>query len=269
MRYHKRSFVINQKAKVDPGYVKSNAFKSFVEHPYQTLVNDLAFFAKYSKKKFSNAKIYLLGHSEGTSVSLRAAQQLDFVSGVALIGFYNESLQTTSFEQRIYRDHIYFAEADANKDGVIDQKELELPKALQLNLKSQMGLVDLNRDGKLSESEYRAAQYLSFLASGTYIQSYNKDEVAYMRPVDIIASTKFKVLFLQGEWDNQTPAYFTRTMEMLNNVQLKRPDMKFKYFDKAGYMLDDRSSYYELAYHKLTPTRLEEISSIIGDFFTK
>lgn len=148
VRYNKRAFEVRNRLKSDPQYKNSKEFKAYMEHPFRYLVDDLSFFLDFAHREFPNAKVNVLGHSEGTQVALHAASRKKFVNGVALIGFTNEPATTSIFEQMVYRSLGSFGLADTNNDGFIDAKELGGDSDISKLLKSQLAVLDIDRDGK-------------------------------------------------------------------------------------------------------------------------
>jgi pimeloyl-ACP methyl ester carboxylesterase len=268
VRYNKRAFEAKKKTEADPAYTDSEEFKKFNADPLEYYVKDAEFFGDYAKKRFPNSTVYFLGHSEGTSVALQALTRSKNIGGVALIGFTNEPIGTSIFEQTVYRPLIYFQQADLNRDGIVDHQELNQNSDIAKALRPQLTVLDLNSDGQIDESEYKAGNYSNLVASDAlYNQNYSMREAQYSRPSEIIRGTKAKILFLQGEWDNQTPAYFSRSIQLINNVQWKKDGLRFRFFPKAGHALDLRPDPQDLSYRKLTEETLNAVATELSGFF--
>ncbi|HWU42739.1 MAG TPA: acyl-CoA thioester hydrolase/BAAT C-terminal domain-containing protein, partial [Bdellovibrio sp.] len=121
--------------------------------------------------------------------------------------------------------------------------------------------------GKVSLSEFKAGNYLNLVAKEEIPSvNYRSDEASLPRKSDLIEKAKYKILFLQGEWDNQTPAYFTQSIEMANINKWKKTDLKFVYFPKAGHELDPRDSYNDIFSRKIPSETLKKISEEIKGF---
>lgn len=267
LRYDKRSFELARRIKADAAYAGSEDFQHQQAHPLRALVDDLQHFAGLAHKRFPAAKVYLLGHSEGTQVALRVADRLDFVAGVALIGFSSESLETTVFEQLAYRPLGLFRELDINADGILDAAELAVATPVAQALRRQLGLLDTDGDGRISEAEFMAAQYLNRALKNIVPQAYTADEASLPRPLEVIARARFRMLFLQGEWDNQTPAYQTHAVQLASRLVWKKSNLDFVYFPRAGHALDPRDSISDLHFRKTPEETLRRVAAEMDRVF--
>lgn len=99
------------------------------------------------------------------------------------------------------------------------------------------------------------------------MRAYRVDEAGLPMPSEVIRDSKQKILFLQGEWDNQTPQYFAQAIQIANNAAWKKTNLKFVFFPKAGHALDPRESPEDLSYKKVPDETLEKIASEIEGFF--
>ncbi|MCK5106930.1 MAG: alpha/beta fold hydrolase, partial [Elusimicrobiales bacterium] len=124
VRYNKRSFEMGMKISANKDFIKSKVYKKYEKNVLKHFIEDARHYAKWARKKFSTAKIYFLGHSQGASVALWAANETPEVDGVALIGFAPQSLDTLLFVQTVYRPLWIFESLDKNKDESLDRKEL-------------------------------------------------------------------------------------------------------------------------------------------------
>lgn len=260
LRYDKRSYELASRIKADAAYAKSADFQRQQAHPLRDLVEDLRHFAELAHKRFPAADVYLLGHSEGTQVALRVADQADFVKGVALIGFTGETLDSTVFEQLVYRPLSLFRELDRNADGVIDASELAVDTPVAKALQRQLGILDQDGDGRISETEFMAGSYVSRVLKNIVPPAYAADEASLPKPLDIIARARFRILFLQGEWDNQTPAYQTHAVQIANRLMWKKDTLTFVYFPHAGHALDPRDSINDLHFRKTPDETLKQVA---------
>lgn len=267
LRYNKRAYEAKLRLEMDAKYKTSSEFKSYLAHPLNYLVKDLAFFVDFAHKEFPNAKINILGHSEGTQVALIVASQKKFVHGTALIGFTNEPTTTSVFEQFVYRSQGHFKQLDKNSDEILDQAELSADSEVAQSLKKQLPILDLNRDGMISLSEYKAGNYSNLVLQKLPSDEYRADQALLPIPSDLIKSAKHKILFLQGEWDNQTPQCFTQAIQLVNQNTWKKTSLKFIYFPKAGHALDPRDSYEDIMYKKTPQETLEKMTSEVAKFF--
>ena len=263
VRYNKRSFEMARRVKADPGFAQSAAYKTYGRKPLSSLVSDARRFVAWAHERFPNARVYLLGHGEGTVVALQEAKDDPRVSGAALIGFRAQSVDAALVEQAVDRNAEDFDALDKNSDGVLDESELTGDGPLQKLLVNQMALLDLNGDGKLQRAEFMAGNYASFLIDdpATHIREYRIEEAAYPRPGEIIEKAKFKISFFQGEWDNQTPSYAAKAVEILNNVKWHKPELNFHFFPGLGHILDRRDSYRDIVFRPVDPAALSALAS--------
>jgi pimeloyl-ACP methyl ester carboxylesterase len=267
LRYDKRSYELASRVKADAAYAKSADFQRQQAHPLRNLVEDLRHFAELTHKRFPAADVYLLGHSEGTQVALRVADQVDFIKGVALIGFTGETLDSAFFEQLVYRQLGLFRELDRNVDGVIDATELAVGTPLAKALQRQLGTLDQDGDGRISETEFKAGNYVSRVLRSIVPPAYAADEASLPKPLDIIARARFRILFLQGEWDNQTPAYQTHAVQIANRLVWKKDTLDFVYFPRAGHALDPRDSINDLHFRKTPDETLKQLGGEMDRVF--
>lgn len=267
VRYNKRSYEAKKKVDADPSFKKSEMALKFAAEPFSYLIRDCGFFAEYARKEFPNAEIYLLGHSEGTAVALNAATEKAFIKGTVLIGFYNESIAGILLEQTVYRNLDEFTKLDKNGDGFLTSGETKGKGAFAKALREQISILDRNGDKKISLSEFKAGQYSNLvMRDDLYPQAYLVDEVKRPRPSALVRDARFKVLFLQGEYDNQTPAYYSESIELINRLVWKKKDLKFVYFEKAGHALDPRESMSELSYRQIPTATLTRIAEEVSTF---
>ena len=231
-------------------------------------MKDASSLVNYAKTKFPLARIFLLGISEGTYVALQVASQAHDVSGVALIGFMGAPMKILLFEQTVYRSLSHFHKLDSDKNEILESAELDQNDTIAISLKQQMSVLDVNKDASLSMSEFMAGNYANFLISfASPLSSITIQEEKYPQLVDIIKQAQFKILFLQGEWDNQTPAYYAKTIQLLNAQQWKKSNLHFKYYPKLGHILDIRESYNDVQFRKISPEILNSIGEEMDKFF--
>lgn len=267
VRYNKRAYESKKRIETNPEYKNSEEFKKYAEHPLEYTIKDCAFFVDYAQKEFPNAQVFILGHSEGTGVALNVAKDKTFVKGVILIGFSNESLAVSLLEQVVYRELNHFSSLDKNKDGFLTTNELVGKDGTAKSIREQMTILDINGDKKISLSEYKAGNYSNLLVrTDLFNHSYIMDEAKLPRSSDIIKTAPFKVLFLQGEYDNQTPAYYTEAVELINKLVWKKKDLKFIYFEKSGHALDPRDNINDLNFRIVPTETLNKISKAVAEF---
>ena len=263
VRYNKRNFQFNQMAAKAPSVIKSEAFAKLIANPLLYFVEDAKAGAEFAKQRFPNAKVYMIGHSEGTNIALQSADEMPSIAGVGLIGFYCGSLDNMLLEQIVYRPLYLFEELDTNKDGVLDEHELAADTPIAKALLKQMPALDINKDGKLQKSEFMAGNYSHVLTDfDPIMRAYRKQEASYPPQSLIIKNSAFKVAFFQGEMDNQTPAYYAKSVELVNKVLWQKDNLRFHFFDGLGHALDKRSSEVDLIFK---PADQDALSAMAGE----
>lgn len=268
IRYNKRAFEFNVKIRADKDFVNSRIFKKFIKSPLKYLVNDACHYAKWAQKRFPGASVYFLGHSQGASVALLAADKTPGVAGAALIGFAPQSIDTLLFIQTVYRPLWIFGSLDKNKDSELDENELKGDGKFQKSLSKQMPVIDLNKDEKLQKSEFMAGNLSNILLDiSPALEGYRTDAASYPPQGEIIKNSKFKIAFFQGELDNQTPAYNAKAVQLLNNVVWKKSNFLFRFYPGLGHALDKRTDFNDLIFQKADPTALEELAFELDSFF--
>ncbi|MDF1661713.1 MAG: hypothetical protein P1V97_08065 [Planctomycetota bacterium] len=269
IRYNKRSYEWRAKILKDRKVLETEEFKKAQKTPLSDLVKDTEAFAKYAQKRFPNAGIYLLGHSQGTFVGLQVAHKNKFIKGVGVIGMMASTLGTLSFEQYIYRPLIRLRSLDKNQDDALSMKELTGTDNLSVGLKMQFKVLDMNKDQLLSFDEVKAANFTSFMGmiSSDVLRRLIAEEMQYPAIDKILAKCKFKVGFFQGEWDNQTPTYQVRAIELLNKFRWSNKQLKFWYFKKLGHDLGMKKDYSDVSYREIDKKALETVLEAFNNFF--
>ena len=260
LRYNKRSYQGQIEIKKDPLFVKSKIFTNFAKNALKYFVDDAITSVRYVEENYPNADIYLLGHSQGTYIALQVAHQIKSVKGVALIGFYGSLIDTAVFEQTVYRPISYFYNIDKNADNQLEMKELNGSDFFSETLKPQFKVLDLDNNKRISLSEFKAGNYSNILLRKIIPNSYTMQELKYPEVSKILKESEFKVIFFQGLWDNQTPAYHTQAIEILNKFVWNKYNMKFFYFSGLGHALDKRNSYHDVLYNTIDKKALKTIS---------
>jgi pimeloyl-ACP methyl ester carboxylesterase len=251
LRYNKRSYQLNRAAREDRSIIETDGYRRFLNNPLEYFVTDAEAAVHAAEVRFPDADIYMLGHSQGTFVALQVANRLPQIKGVALIGYYASSMETLLFEQIVYRPLPLFEELDANGDDVLDGPELA---------------IDLDSNGKLEKVEFQAGN-LSNLVARDLLMGVGKAEAAFPRTADILAAATFKVAFFQGMWDNQTPAYNAKAVELVNRNIWKKDHFSFTYFPNLGHALDARTSYGDLTFDTIDPAALEALVTKLAQVF--
>lgn len=259
IRYHKRSFQVQVWGQQEPKLTREAVVKALQDKPLETFIEDAKAAARQARARFPRAKIAFLGHSQGTYVALQAAKELDDIAGVALVGFYTSSLDTLLVEQLVYRSLIGFDRLDADGDGALSLDELKVQERLAVILRQQATLLDLNKDGKIGRDEFSAGNFSNLLDRRPLGPRYHLEEARRPRSVDIVKEAGFKVAFYQGEWDNQTPVYAVKAVELINKMRWKKDNLSFRCFPKLGHALDHRESYDDIRYDLVDREALAEL----------
>lgn len=266
LRYNKRSYEIGLKAKKDRAYVKGKEFKTFMENPLKFFVEDVRSLVRWTHKKMPKAKIYLAGFSQGTYVALQAADQEKDVAGVVLSGFYTSTLETVSFGQLVYRPLHWFRRYDKNKDGKLEPSELTNAGRAGLGLIMQSQVLDADGDGKISMAELQGGNLVNMLRFQKMLKANTMQELRYPSVDDILKRAKFRVLFFQGMWDNQTPAYHALSIRVLAKFVWKKESIRFFFFPKLGHILDKRERYDDVVYRRMDQGALSKVSQEMALF---
>jgi pimeloyl-ACP methyl ester carboxylesterase len=207
IRYHKRSYQVGLKITADPAYRDSEECKAFEANPLKYFVDDAVACIHYARTTWPDAEVGLLGHSQGSYIALQAAHRVEHVKCVALIGFAVSSTETLVLEQTVYRPMSLFRRLDTNGDDALDAAELAVDDPVAATIRPQMPVIDLDADQSLSVMELQAGNLSNLLIRDMGLAVVTRQEATYPRLADILKDAKFQVAFLQGLWDNQTPAY--------------------------------------------------------------
>jgi len=267
IRYNKRSYQWTKTAEKDTAFVKSKKFRKFTEDPLKYFVEDAAWFAGFAAKTFPKAKVYLLGHSEGTYVALQVADMNTSIAGVALLGFKTQSLDISLFEQTVYRPLYIFEALDLDKNGALDTEELKKDDPSAKSLNAQLQMLDLNKNSALDRDEFMGGNLSRILLDAPSLREYRKREASYKRPAEIIRDARFDVEFFQGELDNQTPAYNVRAVQLMNTLVWKKNNLHFRFFGGLGHALDKRVDYHDIVYQRADPQALSAMTSDLDSYW--
>ena len=267
LRYHKRSHQCQLAAAQDPSFYQSELFQAFMADPLNDFIDDAVAATDLARALCPAAKVYLLGHSQGTYLALWLAHQDRNIAGVALIGFANSPLETLMLEQTVYRSLPVFTAADSNADGYLDLTEMSGNDPILMSLKFQMGLLDLDQDSRISQSEFKAGNYVNLLFSDPFGPAYRTEEARRPRPADAVKDLTIPVVFLQGGWDNQTPAYNVLAVQIANQMRWKKENLIFHVFPELGHALDHRDSYSDIQYDTVDPEALRVMSETLAERF--
>ena len=268
IRYDKRGYVWKKAIMKDAKVLKSNKFKAAGKHPLKDLVGDVKAWVKYAKKRFKNAKLHLLGHSQGTFIALQVARMIPEVKGVALIGFMGHSIDLHTFEQIVYRSLGDFDGLDADRNGSVSKDELAKGGQKGAALIPQMPALDFDNDGSLSRMEFKAAMHVGLMQFKLPME-YIRDEASYPRVEHVIAKAKFKVAFFQGLWDNQTPPETVIAIKLAaeHHWKLAKDRIQFNFYPKLGHALDLRTSYHSVTFAPMDAKAKADLADKLNKFF--
>ena len=258
LRYDKRNYVL---ASAEPQ--DAQAIEELKRHPGKAFIADARQALETARKRFPDQPVALLGHSEGTWVALQAAKQDGKVSAVGLIGYCGASLETLVQEQVAHRYSEYFRGFDKNEDGHLDR--LELPESLA----QQLPILDLNGDGALSYDEFQAGNLSNVLLKPIISDGWRQDEASLPTATRLVEEADTPLVFFQGQWDNQTPAYYVQAVDICERQVWKKGNKRFHYFERAGHALDPRESWEDTTY-RVTPTEaFERVAKGMEEIFSR
>jgi hypothetical protein len=264
LRYDKRTHRFREELREKPEFRKSAVFLAFEEEPLQHLIDDVGAMVDHARRRFPEAQVVVAGFSQGTYLGLQSAHAEGKIDALVLVGFYASSLETVLHEQTVYRSLKIFRDLDANDDDRLVTAELKKDDSIAASLLAQLPFLDLDEDESYSRIEFQAAHFSNLLARDTLGAAYRAHEAALPRVADILAKIDVPVLFFQGEWDNQTPAYHTRAVQVANRLVWGRANLSFRIFPERGHVLDPRESYDDLIYRPADPAILTQIADAIS-----
>ena len=245
IRYDKRSHVWLTKIQKDPKVAQDPALADLPKKLYAYLISDVKQAIGWSKKNLPNAKIALLGHSQGSYIALQVAHNHPDVEGVALWGFYATSMGTLAYTQIIHRTLQRLKVLDTNLDEAWTAKELSRKHPNFDGIESVFGragitkafpTIDRNGDKKLSVPEIKGFLLSSAIPLGL-VGSLEKQEAPYPTAMDILRTATFKTAFFHGTWDNQTPIFHTWAAESILTEAVPKERLHFRYFPRLGHGL--------------------------------
>jgi len=266
VRYNKRSYQTNKKLGAEPAFQYDGVYTAFAANPLKYFVEDAQDAVRYVEERFPGAEIYLLGHSQGAYIALQVASVMPQVRGVALIGYALSTTDTLVLEQTVYRPQKLFTDLDTNGDDNLNTDELSVGTAISASLLRQIPIIDLDGDGMVSLMEFRAGN-LSNLFMRDLVGVIREQEGRYPRTAEILAASEFKVAFFQGLWDNQTPAYNAKAVDLLVRHVWRKDNFSFNFFPGLGHALDKRAAYDDLTYDVISPEANREMAQTLDSFF--
>ena len=268
LRYNKRTYEVRQ-ALIQRKPYAQKWLATVKANPLNSLIEDTKRFVRYTKKHYPKANIYLYGISQGTYIALQAAHEDKSIKGVALTGFYaTPAFTTLTYVQTVNRPLHFLRPLDKNHDNQLDMKELQNGGTIGMQMGLQFAILDANNDGKISFMEVQGANIINYFRfQNKTVQAYNRQEATRPTVMDILKTSSFKVVFLQGMWDNQTPASHTRGIQLINQLKWKKSNFSFTFFPKLGHVLDPRDKYTDLYYSRMSPKTLHTVCSTLDKQF--
>lgn len=254
LRYDKRNYAVRQSK-------SESATKSLLEHPALSFIQDVRSALAVARQKCPGLPVFLVGHSEGTWVAQQVARQDGNIQGLGLIGTTGFSLETLVAEQIAYRPLDHFYDLDTNHDLVLE------PTELNDALKPQMGILDLNHDGNLSRSEFQAGNLSNLILKPILNDAWRRDEASLPTPMQLVQEASFPIVFLQGDWDNQTPAYAVQALDLCESQVWKKGNKRFVYFPGCGHALDPRDSYADTTFRRPAKATFERAAGELARFW--
>ncbi len=258
VRYHKRSYMVRQLIAENALYIEEEEFLAFNDNALEYLVEDAAAAAAFARERYPEADVYLLGHSQGTYLGLQVAHAHDWIAGVGMIGFYGARLEVLAFEQTVYRSLSTFREVDGDEDGVLSAEEMAAHPVGQA-LAADLGKIDPDGDGALSEAEFMGGTFSNLLVQELIPATYTRKETEYPAVGSIVAGLDIPLVFLSGMLDNQTPAYHSMAIQACNEIDWHKTNLTFRYYDGLGHALDPRTGYDELVFRPMDPEAVADL----------
>lgn len=262
LRYDKRNFALAQSYAQEPTRVEG-LLKVTQEHPALAFIQDAASAVAVARQKCPGLPVFLVGHSEGTWVAQQVARQDDKISGLGLIGTSGSPMDTLVLEQTVYRSLDYFNDLDRNHNLVLESGELND------TLRPQMPLLDLDKDGMLSRSEFQGGNQSNLILKPIIPATWRRDEASLPSVAQLVTEATIPIVFLQGDWDNQTPAYFVKALDVCETAVWKKGNKRFVYFPKCGHALDPRDRYDDIIYRRPDKATFDKAAGELARFWFK
>jgi pimeloyl-ACP methyl ester carboxylesterase len=209
------------------------------------LLSDTIDLTHYLLDRFGKQKIYLIGHSWGTVLGLKAVEHFPqlFEAYIAIAQIVNMQ----KGEQVSYNFTLLKARENNDLRAIKELKELGGPpyKSLQDNLIQRKYLdsfggstysVKMKKLMKKATSlkEYNLWDWLYRFKKGIYFSlEHLKDELMHVEFDETIHEVKVPIYFFSGETDFQVPMVLTKTYF----DQLVAPKKEFVFFEKCGHMI--------------------------------
>ena len=260
VRYDKRSFVYRSVRKA----METPAFAAYKTHPLESTLSDAALAVAWARKRAPRARLYLVGHSEGSYLALQTARRDRAIAGLALIGLGLTGVETAVFEQTVYRHYSLFPGLDSDGDGRLSPAELSGTEALRESLRAQLGLIDRDEDGALSSDEFKGGQLSNLLMEPSPYAAFNREQAALPSAADILRGDAFPVAVINGALDNQTPAYGAWAVDVANAAVWKRANLSVRVLPGLGHALDKRKDYGDLTFRAPDPAALDAVAAAVA-----
>jgi pimeloyl-ACP methyl ester carboxylesterase len=263
LRYHKRSYQARLRLAQDPEFSNSAEFAALAADPLGSFFDDAVLALDHCARVLPDARRYLVGHSQGANLAVQVARTRRDLAGVGLIGFTLMGTPTLVFEQTAYRPLGLLEALDADHDGALDAQELGADDHTARGLAAQMGVLDLDGDGRLSRAEFMGGNLSNWVLKPELLAGFDPlrvREASWPSMPAALVEVAAPVAFFVGERDNQTPAYNVKAAEMAAPHRRPRPRWTFHYFPGLGHALDPREGYGDLVYRRAAPEALATVA---------
>lgn len=265
LRYHKRSFVAAQRAREDKAFLETPGYRQLAADPLGEFLADARHAVGWLRTNLPGARVLVVGHSQGCWLALWLAHEGAAVDGLGLIGFALQGIDTLVFEQTVYRPLVELRRLDLDHDGSLSAAELSGEGATAASLRAQRALLDLDGDGALSFDELQAGNLSNSLLRPSGLAEYRRTEATLPDLATTLRETTLPVAFLQGEWDNQTPARNARAVQLVHRVAWQDRWMRFEFFPGLGHALDRRDRYDDLVFRRAEPVALQRTAAVLAE----
>ena len=113
----------------------------------------------------------------------------------------------------------------------------------------------------------REARGVVVLVHGSGVNNMDEDEASLPSSAQLVRDFSLPIVFLQGDFDNQTPAYFMKALELVETHVWKKGNKRFVYFPRCGHALDPRDRYDDIVYRRPERATLEKAADELIRFW--
>lgn len=262
LRYDKRNYALKN---ATPGPARDAAAQEMLATPLSAFVADATSAVQVARTRFPGLPVLLVGHSEGTTVALHTARLDPSIAGLGLISWSGVPLEALVYEQFAHRHWAWFHGFDRDKDGSLNAVELQAVPLLQ----KQLAVLDLDRNQAVSYSEFQGGNVSNVVLHPLIPDVWRREEASVPTPMQCVREAPQRLAFFQGEWDNQTPAYYVRAVEIAEQQVWKKGNKRFTYFARLGHALDRRDSWEETTFQVPAEATLDAVAQGIARFLVR